>query len=63
MTHPPTCAVHDRLLICPACAGARGGRATTPAKVAAARENAAVATAARVSARARKRRHATPLDV
>lgn len=47
----PLCAVHGRVMICPACIGSRGGKATTPEKVAASRRNAALATAARLAKR------------
>ena len=41
---PPACPIHERVLICPACVGARGGavggRASSPKKTRAARRNA-----------------------
>jgi len=51
----PTCPVHHRPLICPACAGARGGAKTSPAKAEAAAKNAKKANAARWPKRAKKR--------
>jgi len=45
MTRPPRCPIHRLtplvvVTFCPACRGAQGGRATSPAKTAAARANA-----------------------
>jgi hypothetical protein len=36
---PPTCPTHQRVLICPACIGKRGGAVTSPKKAKAARKN------------------------
>lgn len=53
----PHCPIHpDTALICPACIAAVGGRATSPAKIAASRENAKLATEAASKARRRKKR-------
>ena len=43
----PTCPIHARALICPACTGQAGGQASTPKKAAAVRANAEKARAKR----------------
>ncbi len=42
-----SCPIHHRPLICPACAGARGGAKTSPAKTEAAKKNAVKGAEAR----------------
>lgn len=43
----PTCPIHHRALICPACAGAVGGAKRSPAKTKAAAKNAVKGALAR----------------